>query len=92
MQVLKFSYGGQALVVEPDGYWHKGLAKALCGVLRRDKSVAERAPHLHWLIIEGTGGVVQDSVQLLPHPPLCNHVQIVQFSSNYRAGLPHQLV
>ena len=29
------------LVVESDGYWHKGLAKALCGMPRRDQSVAD---------------------------------------------------
>ena len=43
MYCTKVILWGQSSLVEP-GYWHKGLAKALCGVPRRDESVAERAP------------------------------------------------
>ena len=55
---------------EPDGHWHERLSWALCGVLLRGEAVAERAPGPCQLIIEGMRGVLQDSVQLLSHPPL----------------------
>ena len=82
MYCTKVILWGQSSLVEP-GYWHKGLAKALCGVPRRDESVAERAPHLCSLAIEGMGGVLQDSVELPPRPLLCNRLQIVQYNNKF---------
>ena len=42
----KSSCGAQASIVKADVYWHKALAKGLCGALRRDESGAECASHL----------------------------------------------
>ena len=41
------------LVVEPDGHWQEGLAEAVCGVSWGDESVAERTPHIGYLLVGG---------------------------------------
>ena len=51
--------------------------------------MAKGAPHLPQFSIEGMGGVTQDGLEFVPHPPLHHYPQTVQFKSHNRASLPH---
>lgn len=50
---VSLEVAGINIHVKPHGLWLRELAKELCGVLRRDKSVTEHVCHLHWLTIGG---------------------------------------
>lgn len=53
--------------------------------------MAECAVHLPQFIIKRVGGVVEDGVHRVHHPPLCRCLQIVQFQPDHRAGHPYQI-
>ena len=77
-------------VEQPNGCRHKGAPEALRLAPGEHEPVAEGAPHLPQLSMEGMGGVAHDGLEFVPHPPLHHHLQTVQLKSHNRAGFPNQ--
>ena len=57
-------------VEQPNGCRHKGAPEALRLAPGEHQPVAEGAPHLPQLSMEGMGGVAHDGLEFVPHPPL----------------------